>query len=71
MTETSGAIRVLRHATTTSFTAMREGLNDLRHTTADGFTDMRGKLDAAAAGQQNIVTLLTRAFGDPDDADTP
>ena len=35
-----------------------------------GFTEMRGKLDAAAAGQQQIVDLLQSFTGDPDsDAD--
>jgi hypothetical protein len=45
--------------------AMREDLTDLRSRVDDGlaemrngFTEMRGKLDAAAAGQQQIVGLL-------------
>jgi hypothetical protein len=29
----------------------------------DGFTEMRGKLDAAAAGQQEIVRLLNTVIG--------
>lgn len=29
----------------------------------NGFTEMRGKLDAAAAGQQQIVTLLNTIIG--------
>lgn len=46
---------------------MREDLTDLRSRVDDGlaemrggFAEMRGKLDAAAAGQQQIVGLLTR-----------
>jgi chromosome segregation ATPase len=59
-------IRDFRQATTSSFNAMREDLTDLRRTMDDqfrevngGFTEVRGRLDAAAAGQQQIVDLLT------------
>lgn len=58
-------IRDFRQATTSSFNAMREDLNDLRGETRRGFAEvdrgfagMRGKFDAMAAGQQQIVTLL-------------
>ncbi len=51
-------IRDLRRATTASFNAMREDLDDLRTTVGNGFTEMRGKFDAAAAGQQQIAALL-------------
>ena len=58
-------IRDFRQATTSSFNAMREDLTDLRSQmqqgfseTQQGFTEMRGKLDATAAGQQQIVNLL-------------
>ena len=58
-------IRDFRQATTSSFNAMREDLDDLRTRVGDGFaqvdrgfTEMRGKLDATAAGGQQIVHLL-------------
>jgi DNA repair ATPase RecN len=70
-------IRDFRHATTSSFNAMREDLTDLRtnldngFTTVDnGFTEIRGRLDATAAGQQQIAELLNRLItqerGQPD-----
>jgi uncharacterized coiled-coil DUF342 family protein len=67
VTEIREEIRDLRQATTFSFNAMRDDLRDLRRDTADGFTEMRGKLDAAAAGHQQIVALLNRVLGE----DTP
>jgi len=65
-------IRDFRRATTASFNAMREDLTDLRTRVDDGFASVedrfarvddgfvgvRGKLDATAAGQQQIVDLL-------------
>lgn len=58
-------IRDFRQATTSSFNAMRADLTDLRTRVGDGFAqvdrgfaEMRGKLDATAAGQQQIVHLL-------------
>jgi hypothetical protein len=57
--EIRGEIRDFRAATTSSFNAMREDLSDLRRQTDAGFTEMRGRLDAAAAGQGQIVELLT------------
>jgi phage shock protein A len=55
-----GEIRDFRHAATTSFNALREDM-----------TEMRGKLDATAAGQQQIVDLLTTLIGDrPEDTDS-
>lgn len=70
VTEIRGEIRDFRQATTSSFNAMREDLSDMRGGMVDlrrhvdsGFTEMRGKLDAAAAGQQQIVDLLTTLIG--------
>jgi len=63
VTEIRGEIRGFRQATTSSFNAMREDLTDIRQLTNNGFTEMRGKLDAAAAGQQQIVTLLNTLIG--------
>jgi hypothetical protein len=39
--------------------ANRVAINALGEQTAAGFAEMRGKLDAAAAGPQRIVDLLT------------
>jgi len=65
-------IRDFRAATTSSFNAMREDFVDLQRRMDDGFAridnefsrvddafiGIRGRLDAAAAGQEQIVTLL-------------
>lgn len=59
VTEIRSEIRDFRTATVSSFNAMREDLTDLRTQLHDGFTEMRGKLDATAAGQAQIVTLLS------------
>lgn len=58
-------IRDFRQATTSSFNATREDLTDLRGEMHNGFTEMRGKLDAAAAGQQQIVDLLNTIIDQP------
>ncbi len=52
-------IRDFRQATTSSFTAMREDFSDLRSHSDDGFLEIRGRLDATAAGQQQIIDMLT------------
>jgi hypothetical protein len=66
-----GEIRDFRQATTSSFNALREDMTDLRGHVDTGFTEMRGKLDTSAAGQQQIVDLLTTLIGDrPDDTDS-
>jgi chromosome segregation ATPase len=66
VTEIRGEIRDFRQATTSSFNATREDLNDLRSEMQHGFTEMRGKLDAAAAGQQQIVNLLNTLIAQGD-----
>lgn len=65
VTEMATEIRGFREQNTRVLNAMREDLTDLRSRVddgltemRDGFTEMRGKLDAAAAGQQQIVGLL-------------
>jgi hypothetical protein len=47
--------------------AMREDLTDLRSHVFDGFAEMRGKLDAAAAGQEQIVGLLNTLISEAED----
>jgi chromosome segregation ATPase len=71
--EIRGEIRDFRKATMSSFNALREDLTDLRQDQADlrqkvdtGFIEIRGKLDATAAGQQQIVDLLSRLIDQQD-----
>ena len=71
VTEFRHEMRDFRQATVSSFNALREDLVDLRthvnngFTTVDqSFTEIRGRLDAAAAGQQEIVRLLHTVIGD-------
>ncbi len=72
--EIRGEIREFREQNTRVLNAMREDLIDLRQWVEtgfarvdNGFTEMRGKLDGAAAGQQQIVTLLTTLIGQQGD----
>ena len=78
VTDIRGELRDFRRATTASFNALRTEMNerfaqvderfrrvDERFDQVDnGFTEMRGKLDAAAAGQQQIVDILQRLIAD-------
>lgn len=73
VSEIRSELRDFRNATTASFNAMRQDFVDLRQDFADlrehvdrrfeqvdqGFMEMRGRFDAAAAGQQQIVDMLT------------
>ena len=73
VSEIRGELRDFRNATTANFNAMRQDFVDLRQDFADlrehvdrkfeqvdqGFMEMRGRFDAAAAGQQQIVDMLT------------
>ncbi|GFM19173.1 MULTISPECIES: hypothetical protein [Mycobacteriaceae] len=73
VSEIRGELRDFRNATTASFNALRQDFVDLRQDFADlrehvdrrfeqvdqGFMEMRGRFDAAAAGQQRIVDMLT------------
>ncbi|MDQ3885977.1 MAG: permease [Actinomycetota bacterium] len=54
-------LREFRHATTSSFNAMRDDLADLRTEMRTGFTEVRGKLDGTAAGLEHITGLLTHS----------
>ena len=65
VSEIRGDLRDFRKATTAGFNALRQYSADLRRDFVDlrehvdrGFTEMRGEVDAAAAGQQQIVGLL-------------
>ncbi len=69
-----GEIRDFRQATASSFNAMREDLTDLRIRVNDGFAqvdrgfaEMRGRLDATAAGLDQIAGLLNTLIGQQDD----
>ena len=73
VSEIRGELRDFRNATTASFNALREDFVDLREhvdrkfeqvdqrfeQVDRGFMEMRGRFDAAAAGQQQIVDMLT------------
>jgi methyl-accepting chemotaxis protein len=73
-----GEIRDFKQATTASFNAMREDINDLRGQMNNGFAEMRngfaevdrgfiemrGRLDATAAGIEQIARMLERGQGD-------
>ncbi len=47
------------------FGVLRGEFGELRGYVERGFAEMRGRLDAAAAGQQQIVELLTTIIEDP------
>jgi chromosome segregation ATPase len=59
-----GEIRDFKQATAASFNALREDLGDLRTHVNNGFAEMRGRLDATAAGIEQIARLLERGQGD-------
>ena len=66
VSEIRGELRDFRNATTASFNALRQDFVDLREhvdrkfeQVDQGFMEMRGRFDAAAAGQQQIVDMLT------------
>ena len=75
--EINRELRDFRQATTASFNAMRQDFVDLRQDFVDlrqhvddgfarvdnGFAEVRGRLDGAAAGQQQIVDLLHTIIG--------
>lgn len=41
-----------------SFNVLREDVSDLRSEMSNGSIEIRGRLDASAAGQQQIVELI-------------
>jgi len=74
VTELTAEIRGFREQNTRVLNAMREDLTDLRSRVDDGlaemrngFSEMRGELDAAAAGQQQIVGLLNTLMSQGED----
>ena len=64
VTEIRGELRDFRRATARSFNALRTEMNERFDQVDNGFIDMRGKLDAAAAGQHQIVEILQRLIAD-------
>jgi chromosome segregation ATPase len=76
VTEMGTEIREFREQNTRVLNAMREDLTDLRAHVDErfsqvdaGFAEMRGKFDAAAAGQEQIVGLLTTLIAQRGDGD--
>lgn len=68
-----GEIRDFRQAATGSFNAMRDDLTDLRTEVRSGFTEVRGRMDATAAGLDQIAGLLNTLIsqqGDDQPGDT-
>ena len=69
-TRSAASCAISGQATTSSFNALRQDFVDLRRhvdegfaRVDEGFAEMRGKLDGAAAGQQQIVALLHTILG--------
>ena len=59
VTEMRRENREFREQNTRVLNAMREDLADLRSHVDSGFAEIRGKLDAAAAGQEQIARMLS------------
>jgi hypothetical protein len=66
-----GELRDFRQAAVASLNALSADMTDLRTEMNErfaqvdnGFVEVRGKLDAAAAGQQQIVDILQRLIAD-------
>ena len=71
MAEVRGEIREFREQNTRVLNAMRDDLVDLRSVVDRGFIAARGKLDAAAAGQQQIADMLSALIARDDDQAGP
>jgi len=69
--EVRGEIREFREQNTRVLNAMRDDLVDLRSVVDRGFIEVRGKLDAAAAGQQQIADMLSALIARDDDQAGP
>ncbi|ORW70300.1 hypothetical protein [Mycolicibacter senuensis] len=74
VTEIRAEIRDFRRATTVSFNALRQDMNegfrrvDEKFAVVDsGFAEMRAKFDMTAAGQQRIVELIPTVINAPGD----
>lgn len=59
VTEIRRETREFREQNNRVLNAMREDLADLRSHVDEGFAGVRGKLDAAAAGQEQIARMLS------------
>jgi hypothetical protein len=73
-----GEIRDFKQATTASFNATRADINDLRTEMRNGFAEVdrgfveiRGRLDATAAGIEQIANMLGRGQGGEYRSDGP
>lgn len=58
MREDLNTVREDQNAMREDLNAVRADLTDLRTSVDIGFTEIRGRLDATAAGMQQVVTLL-------------
>ena len=65
--EVRAEIREFREQNTQVLNVLREDLTDMRSRVDDGFIEIRGRLDAAAAGQQQIVGLLNTLISQRED----
>ena len=65
--EVRGEIRDFRKAATASFNAMRSDLSDMQTEVRTGFTQVRGQLDGAAAGLEQITSLLSTLIAEQGD----
>jgi hypothetical protein len=71
--EIRGEIREFREQNTRVINAMRDDLTDLRERVENGFAEVdrgfmevHGRLDATAAGQQQVVGMLSTLIGRQD-----
>jgi chromosome segregation ATPase len=67
VTEMRAEVRAFREQNNRVLNAMREDLADFRSQVSEGFTEIRGRLDAAAAGQQQIADMLNTLISRDDD----
>jgi hypothetical protein len=69
VTEMRRESREFREQNTRVLNAMREDLADLRSRVNGGFAEVRGKLDAAAADQEQIARMLSILIAHEDGPD--
>lgn len=66
LTDLRSDLTDLRGGVDGRFAEVRRDMTDLREHVDRGFLEMRGRLDATAAGQQQIVDLLTTLIAQRD-----